>query len=236
MITSRMLPRQLTLPPHPPAKLTPSLSHSCSLFSLFFAHPSFRIRNLQPLFPKHPGWGYLRVSSLLESITSSLFFQNALSHPDTTFGPSAGVDEDSRCRRCLYRTPGFLSSENERRRNCSSTNCFRINTCKSVSKQMTLTPFTINTYAKTRGEGRPFSSFRNHPHRPGAWGARVLCAPISVPSVLNPFLGGPNCRLRDPRGMGENLVLRVPHPCGFCKGGFLSSPARAKALSVREIA
>src|SRR5260370_10023879 len=30
---------------------------------------------------------------------------------------------------------------------------FRINTCKSVSKQMTLIPFRINTYEKHRGEG-----------------------------------------------------------------------------------
>src|SRR5260370_11807481 len=30
---------------------------------------------------------------------------------------------------------------------------FRINTCKSVSKQMTLTPFRINTYEKTGGWG-----------------------------------------------------------------------------------
>src|SRR6266481_6469588 len=32
---------------------------------------------------------------------------------------------------------------------------FRINTCKSVSKQMTLTPFRINTYTKTGGGGPP---------------------------------------------------------------------------------
>jgi hypothetical protein len=31
---------------------------------------------------------------------------------------------------------------------------FRINTCKSVSKQRTLTIFRMNTYAKTRGGGR----------------------------------------------------------------------------------
>jgi len=30
---------------------------------------------------------------------------------------------------------------------------FRMNTCKSVSKQRTLTPFRMNTYAKTGGEG-----------------------------------------------------------------------------------
>jgi len=112
VITSRMLPRQLTLPPHPPAKLNPSLSHSCSLFALFSALPSFRINHLQPLFTKyrgvgipnattgHPGWGY----------------------------PNASMGH-----------PGLLSSEKEQRRNCSSITTFRINTCKSVSKQSTLT-------------------------------------------------------------------------------------------------
>ena len=32
---------------------------------------------------------------------------------------------------------------------------FRINTCKTVSKQTTLTSFRINTYEKTRGWGAP---------------------------------------------------------------------------------
>ena len=149
MIPSRMLPRQLTLPPHLPAGLTPSLSDFCSLF---FALPSFRIRNLQPLFPKYPGWGYLGVGSLLESITSSLFFQNApfASRSDswTLGGSRRGLPVPEMTLRDYL---GFLSSEKQRRRNCSSANCFRINTCKSVSKQMTLTPFTINTYAKTGG-------------------------------------------------------------------------------------
>src|SRR5229473_1548775 len=52
-----MLPRQLTLPPCLLAKLNPSPSHSCSLFVLFSALPSFRINHLQPLFEKHPGGG-----------------------------------------------------------------------------------------------------------------------------------------------------------------------------------
>src|SRR5712664_4751058 len=113
MITFFMLPRQLTLPPHPPAKLNPSLSYSCSLFALFSALPSFRINHLQPLFGKHPGWGY----------------------PNASMG---------------HLEP--LSSDKGRRRNCSSITSFRINTCKSVSKQSTLTTFRMNTYAK-RGEG-----------------------------------------------------------------------------------
>src|SRR5712691_3033359 len=113
MITFPMLPRQLTLPPHPPAKLTPSPSYSCSLFALFSALPSFRINHLQPLFVKHPGGGYRDAS---------------MGHLE------------------------LLSSEKERRQNCSSITSFRINTCKSVSKQSTLTTFRMNTYAK-RGEG-----------------------------------------------------------------------------------
>src|SRR5713226_9416768 len=42
---------------------------------------------------------------------------------------------------------------------------------------------------------------------PGCGGLCVLCAPTSVPSVLNPFLGGPNCRLRACRGMSKNCAL-----------------------------
>src|SRR5260370_8355685 len=40
---------------------------------------------------------------------------------------------------------------------------FRINTCKSVSKQRTLTTFRINTCEKPRGEGAPRFRFRQ-PH------------------------------------------------------------------------
>ena len=47
---------------------------------------------------------------------------------------------------------GLLSSEKERRQDCSSITSFRINTCESVSEQSTLTTFRMNTYAK-RGRG-----------------------------------------------------------------------------------
>ncbi len=56
--------------------------------------------------------------------------------------------------------------EKDRRRNCSSTNSFRIDTCKSVSKQMTLTPFRINT--------RPLLLPLSHAPRSD-----------SIPSILN---------------------------------------------------
>jgi hypothetical protein len=42
---------------------------------------------------------------------------------------------------------------------------FRINTCKSVSKQRTLTPFRINTYKKT-GEGVPLQAPVQNRHLP----------------------------------------------------------------------
>src|SRR5258707_2900988 len=38
-----------------------------------------------------------------------------------------------------------------------------------------------------------------------------LRAPASVPSVLNPFLVGPNCRLRRCRGTSKNRALRVSY-------------------------
>src|SRR5258708_1216801 len=53
-----MLPRQLTLPPHPPPNLTPSLSPPCSLLCASKKVNSHRSSNFQPLFAKHPGWGY----------------------------------------------------------------------------------------------------------------------------------------------------------------------------------
>jgi len=82
-------------------------------------------------------------------------------HPDPVFGLSAGVDEDSRCRRRNHGTPGVGCAE----RICGtpgrgqfqdaslvSASPFRINTCKSISKQTTFPSFRINTYEK-QGEG-----------------------------------------------------------------------------------
>ena len=100
-------------------------------------------------------------------------------HPDPIFGLSAGVDEDSRCRRRNYGTPGRAypsgtSVLRSQRSLCCASSCifarhsslatrhflpstFRINTCKSASKQTTLSPFRINTCEKPGEGGRPFS-------------------------------------------------------------------------------
>ena len=40
-------------------QLSSFLSIDCSLFALCFRTPSFISNNLQPLFRKHPGWGWL---------------------------------------------------------------------------------------------------------------------------------------------------------------------------------
>jgi hypothetical protein len=55
-----MLPRQLTLPPRPPAKLNPSPSHSCKLSCAPKRVNFHQISNFQTLFAKHPGWGIQR--------------------------------------------------------------------------------------------------------------------------------------------------------------------------------
>ena len=60
-ITWSMLPRRLTLPPHPPAKLNPSPSHSYKLLCAPKRVNSLQISNFQTLFAKHPGWGHIRI-------------------------------------------------------------------------------------------------------------------------------------------------------------------------------
>src|SRR5258708_1862683 len=86
---------------------------------------------------------------------------------------------------------------------------FRINTCKSVSKQRTLTPFRINTYEKPRGRGGTLTKtpVENHqlPRR-DADNARCLrhVPPLSrVPSL--------DCaHFLSPRGWHP---FGVPRPC-----------------------
>src|SRR5258708_10367367 len=50
-------------------------------------------------------------------------------------------------------TPGGERADPFSRRSRCALSTFRINTCKSVSKQTTLTPFRINSYEKPRGRG-----------------------------------------------------------------------------------
>jgi hypothetical protein len=75
---------------------------------------------------------------------------------------------------------------------------FRINTCKSVSKQTTLTPFRITTYEKPRGRGYISSS-----PCPPCSDLHALC--VKPPPA---FADVPNCPLHDYYGMEENWIPR----------------------------
>ncbi len=80
--------------------------------------------------PLHPAWPELRGES-----------RRAHCHFPLTLSP--------RCTTLLRELIHPFS-----RRSLCALSTFRINTCKSVSKQMTLTPFRINTYEKP-GRGWP---------------------------------------------------------------------------------
>src|SRR5258707_1391774 len=78
----------------------------------------------------------------LFSSACSLFLRNTRGwggYPDPVFGLSAGVE-----------APGAAQPQDA---DLAYASTFRMNTCKSVSKQKTLTPFRINTCEKPRGRG-----------------------------------------------------------------------------------
>ena len=72
-------------------------------------------------------------------------------YPECNYGtPGVGVSP-SLMPLCLCGNPDLLPLAKDCK-NIETATTFRINTCKSVSKQTTLTTFRMNTYAK-RGEG-----------------------------------------------------------------------------------
>src|SRR6266478_4533498 len=131
----------------------------CSLF----AAPVLCFQQLAASFPKTPGVGLCAHASPLESTTCRLISASAR-RPRRLFTQSLEGRVILGQRICLAK--GRSNTETT-----AALTTFRINTCKSVSKQRTLTPFRINTYKKT-GEGgtlRPsdFSAFVANPARRG---------------------------------------------------------------------
>src|SRR6202158_1527636 len=106
---------------------------------LLFPTPVLCFQQLAASFPKSPGWGVLQARPTHQPAPSSLRQLSALcvSLPRVSKG-------------ALSVSAAFARSS--RRFLCPPLTTFRMNTCKSVSKQSTLTPFRMNTYAK-RGEG-----------------------------------------------------------------------------------
>jgi hypothetical protein len=140
-----------------------ALSYSCGLF--FSLGALFRARfvcfqQLADSFCRMPGGvGYLSGTSAPgacpDPVGASLYPEPRRVHP-------ACPELRGESRRARYPLPLFLSPRCATplreliypfsRRSLCALSTFRINTCKSVSKQTTLNPFRINTYEKP-GEG-----------------------------------------------------------------------------------
>ena len=80
----------------------------------------------------------------------------------------------------------ILSAKNSARAPAIPLSTFRMNTCKSVSKQRTLSPFRMNTYAKTRGRGVLLLTVRAQSRCRG----RALARPASARCGVTPPLHG----------------------------------------------
>jgi hypothetical protein len=149
-----------------------------------FSHlqPLCRREKSQPLwnqanpasFPKTPGVGWVPRSCLgtLGGSRRRLSVSKMLVR-DTRGGvPNArcaslnlgGPSRHSACPCVLHRQSGVWGPRFARHSSLATRHfplsIFRINTCKSVSKQTTLTPFIINTYEKP-GRGRAMKAARH---------------------------------------------------------------------------
>src|SRR5229473_1875197 len=166
MITSRMLPRQLTLPPHPPTKLTPSLPYSCSVLCTPKNVNSHQISNFQPLSAKHPGWGY----------------------------PSEDVrcTEAQKCRSVSPLFATLTHSVSRKSFACHSYANTRdgVVTPPPISASVLATPilFALCFHILTNCFSRNPFLFTTIRIAPGWGGLHVLCAPTSAASVLSLFL------------------------------------------------
>jgi hypothetical protein len=122
-------PQSFDFSPHS-RNVNHAVSYSCRLFFSFCALFRTRVVCFQCLadsFYKNRGVGYLRDSS---EYSVPLYPESRRSVIQKTGGS----------------TPNLHNSG-------APINTFRINTCKSVSKQTTSTPFRINTCEKPRGRG-----------------------------------------------------------------------------------
>ena len=108
---------------------------------------------------------------------------------------------------------------------------FRMNTCKSVSKQRTLTPFRMNTYAKTGGgrclllTSHPLQTRRGSSLRSavGAWPAPFSqAASHPLPSICHsPCFQ----KLANPSSSNPFIFTSIQNPRGVTLTSFTSSSA-----------
>ena len=147
----------------------PLFSYSYGLFVVPKTVKSFAIKQIRTLCAKYREWGISAVAPrtlrpcvivwhrflipLFSGSYKSLFPQPLSFHIYTKPGgwgvPLRHLSDDL-CVSALSFAVAFVRSS--RRFLCPPLSTFRINTCKSVSKQRTLTIFRMNTYEK-QGEG-----------------------------------------------------------------------------------
>jgi hypothetical protein len=111
--------------------------------------------------------------------------------------PSAHLLKTARQYRFLYPNSSDIDPAMQ---NSTPVNPFRINTCKSVSKQRTLTTFRINTYEK-QGEGAKAQ---------GVWGRDP---PFSVLGACPDPVGVSQGQIHSLQAFGASLFsFSTPHP------------------------
>src|SRR5882762_4761425 len=115
-----------------------TLSRYCSVKVLLTVSP-FRPSFLQPpaLHSENDRFSTPFISSASESLFSQLLCFHIYLRCPLVFCVSLNFQ---------------VSRPFQRVKRCLAITIFRMNTCKSVSKQRTLTPFRMNTYAKPQGD------------------------------------------------------------------------------------
>ncbi len=154
MITSLMLPRRPTLPRHPPAKLTPSLSYSCSLLCASPKVNSHQINSLQPLLQN----------------TGGVPVHGVVGCTDAQKCPSASPLFATLTHSLSRKSFPCHSYANTRDGGVTPPSDFRF----SVGNFNFVRPLFSYSYELLFPQ--PLS-FHNHPHCPGVWG-------VSTSSVL----------------------------------------------------
>ncbi len=97
---------------------------------------------------------------------------------------------------------------------------FRMNTCKSVSKQRTLSPFRMNTYAKTGGRGAPGGPPTLRAYLQNSSISKSLVAPprragLYLRTLTNPWAG--NTFLFTSMQIPGDVGVNAGQPAGYFK-------------------
>src|SRR6266481_4616586 len=133
---------------------------------------------------------------------------------------SSPVYTEAHPRRNAAHAPSLLRARG--RQNQPSANLFRMNTCRSVSKQTTLTIFRINTYEKHKGWGQLLLT--RHPlkgvcpERPS--GVKDLsCHPMRIAVLPAPsFSGSESAAADESKDLSPEFGIQMLKRSGECRG------------------